>query len=659
MKKYQAVEIEIMYLSQEDVLSSLSQERQDDSFDGVWIIMLTKGLKKVLLVVCSLLLVACMGLCAMGIANAGSAFAAPVGSKNISQVSYGMKKGASVRINSEDGNLGIRFAGDMSADDYEALVDYGYDELIFGIIIAPSSYNDANPLNEENLFGTNAKYDWAEWKNGGWVYNGNKTRVINIEATSMEKVDGRYTHTGSITNIKETNLVREFIGVGYIKAVKGNDVAYKMADGSQTVRNVTQIAKAYQDQLSIKMKDGALDSDTLEMYIENYATLQKTYIDKVNAKFTQTGTPTTYTVAEVETANHTFKGVGTITKVVNGNFENVEFTQNGNDVTIALADIGVGVQNVYLVSESGNKAIQINAGAVEFGSYPQARVYDETLIAELDDEAGRLPTTTSLRGWTLYSTYVENNTKKFMWYKDIAIAGVTYRGVYLLNYRPSSCSFEQSEETSLQDENGYVKGATYWFEFKPLVWNVLSLDKTTNKALLLADDIIDAQQYFYKYSNAGANKYNESQIRTFLNENFFKTALTTAEQAKVQTTEVDNSAASTGGNNIYASANTNDKVFLLSKVEATNPAYGFVEKASSFNVPATCALRIKSVSDYALCLGARQNEINNGNWILRSPFSTTSSGDRIWAATTGGNLDSNFYVDSTTTGIVPAMYVIL
>ena len=34
MKKYQAVEIEIMYLSQEDVLSSLSQEWQDDSFDG-------------------------------------------------------------------------------------------------------------------------------------------------------------------------------------------------------------------------------------------------------------------------------------------------------------------------------------------------------------------------------------------------------------------------------------------------------------------------------------------------------------------------------------------------------------------------------------------------------------------------------------------------
>ena len=119
--------------------------------------MLSKSLKKVLIAVCSFLLVISMGICAMGLANAENAFAAPVGSKNLSQVSYGLKDGASVRINDDDGNLGIRFAGDMSADDYEALVEYGYDELVFGIIIAPASYNAENPLNEENLFGTNAK----------------------------------------------------------------------------------------------------------------------------------------------------------------------------------------------------------------------------------------------------------------------------------------------------------------------------------------------------------------------------------------------------------------------------------------------------------------------------------------------------------------------
>ena len=109
-----------------------------------------------------------------------------------------------------------------------------------------------------------------------------------------------------------------------------------------------------------------------------------------------------------------------------------------------------------------------------------------------------------------------------------------------------------------------------------------------NRAFLMADLVLDSQDYHYSTSDRTiggsavyANNYKESHIRSWLNDNFYNTAFTAAEKARIQTTTVDNSVASTGYNpNQYACANTSDKVFLLSYSEATNASYGLSTDAS-------------------------------------------------------------------------------
>ena len=66
-----------------------------------------------------------------------------------------------------------------------------------------------------------------------------------------------------------------------------------------------------------------------------------------------------------------------------------------------------------------------------------------------------------------------------------------------------------------------------------------------------------------------SNNYELSNIRKFLNDNFYSTAFNELEKELIELTEVDNSASSTySSSNEYACNNTFDKMFLLSYQEA-------------------------------------------------------------------------------------------
>jgi len=309
---------------------------------------------------------------------------------------------------------------------------------------------------------------------------------------------------------------------------------------------------------------------------------------------------------------------------------------------------------LMLVAILISSCAQITKGdAYHFGTYPQSKVTDATLLNTLNTASGTLPTSANSQAWTDYGYYINGSVSSYMWYIDIENSGNEYRGVYFTSYRPYYTTDTSSTSNSFQDDNGYSTRSVYWFKYEPITWRVL--DVQGSSAFLMADLVLDSQDYHYSTSNRTiggrtvyANNYKESHIRSWLNDNFYNTAFTAAEKARIQTTTVDNSVASTGySSNTYACANTSDKVFLLSYAEATSATYG---------LSTTTARQLKP-SAYAQSQGVLTYSNGDSYWWLRSPRNDRASYARY--VVVDGRVSSGTSVGCADGGVVPALWISL
>ena len=182
----------------------------------------------------------------------------------------------------------------------------------------------------------------------------------------------------------------------------------------------------------------------------------------------------------------------------------------------------------------------------------------------------------------------------------------------------------------------------------PIEWLVLARDG--NKALLISRYGLDAQPY---------NKDNTSvtwetcTLRTWLNGMFYNKAFSSAEQAAILTTNVDNSKSQCySGWNTSGGNNTQDKVFLLSYAEASK-YFGVTYNSSNTKS------RVAPTA-YAIAQGAGKNSsyktadgIDAGWWWLRSPGAYQSSAAGV---RTGGSLFFND-VNYDSGSVRPALWV--
>ena len=271
---------------------------------------------------------------------------------------------------------------------------------------------------------------------------------------------------------------------------------------------------------------------------------------------------------------------------------------------------------------------------VYFGSYPQTKVTDTAITSAL----GGFDSST----WTSYGYYVSGSVSNYMYYIDKEYGREKYRGVYFTSYRPYLCPSSSSASNSLQDGNGYATSTVYWFRYEPIAWKIVN--EEGGKATLVADLILDSQQYDYKKNGSYSNDYAESTIRAWLNDTFYNTAFSEMQQAIIQTTEVDNSVASTGySSNPYACENTYDRIFLMSYVEAIT---WFTSAAA----------RQRQGSDYAKSQGLLVSSSYAGNsdlW-LRSPDDFNSRIAR--SVIVDGSFDC-ISVDYTYLGVLPALVI--
>ena len=287
---------------------------------------------------------------------------------------------------------------------------------------------------------------------------------------------------------------------------------------------------------------------------------------------------------------------------------------------------------------------------IYFGTYPQTEVTDSTITAELKGMAGKYPTAINSYNWTSYGYYIEERVTDFMWYIDLTYNGEKYRGVYFISYRPFDTKSSSSTHNSCQDDCGYSTHNIYWFKYEPIKWKILS--ESDGKAMIVADMVLDNQQYYHTatgktrsvYSGSVyENNYAHSDVRKWLNNAFYNTAFNDLQKELIQVTAVYNSASTTkNSNNKYAyDKKTNDNVFLLSYAEASTM---------------TESERQKGNTDYSKCQGATVSRDNGyGYWSLRSPGS--GNGKYICVVLGGGYISDTGLTNATSFGIVPALWI--
>ncbi len=268
---------------------------------------------------------------------------------------------------------------------------------------------------------------------------------------------------------------------------------------------------------------------------------------------------------------------------------------------------------------------------VTYGLYPQTNVNDSSLVSALN----ALETPES-NGWYLY----ENE-----YYAK------------LLSATPRNYGYTFDNGTKIKS------GTTYWFKCEPITWNVLL--NSNGEYYILSSVLLDACCYYNSTSSRTiigdrtvyANNYEYSDIRTWLNNDFYYSAFALG-KSYIQTTIVDNSADTTDStSNSYVCNNTQDKVFLPSYQDYINDSYGFSTETDPDDA------RCCKTTDWARAMGAWCSTVlphlyTNLYWT-RSPDSGSSKG--AWYVDYDGSLcygDENVtYVDATYGSVRPAILI--
>lgn len=227
---------------------------------------------------------------------------------------------------------------------------------------------------------------------------------------------------------------------------------------------------------------------------------------------------------------------------------------------------------------------------ITYGLYPQKNVNDSNLISNLNKL-----TKAEANGWYLYNN--EYYAK--------------------LSAYPYTSSYTFDNGTTVKS------GVTYWFKCEPITWNILS--NNNGEYYILSSVLLDAHCYYHtRIGTIGGktiypNNYEYSDIRSWLNTDFYNTAFALG-SSHIQTTNVDNSPVTTeSDSNSHACDDTQDKVFLPSFKDYINSSYGF----SSSNT------RYCRTTDWARARGAYYNTsssyLYNGIYWTRSPESILSN----------------------------------
>ena len=302
-----------------------------------------------------------------------------------------------------------------------------------------------------------------------------------------------------------------------------------------------------------------------------------------------------------------------------------QMDENGMCVVCGYADMSaLNAQEAlekygYFLVDQDASGTYSTGDTVLFGSYPQ------TLVSGGDAVLPFLQAQEALSdGWVSYGYYSGGEAGDYMLYKDVAVEGRRFRGVQMTAYRPYYTGLEAGGDASYIDDSGFELDKVYWFEYTPILWNVL--EYRDGHLFLNAKYCLDAQPFQDLYEGNRSkmvipgtdilvNDWEACSVRAFLNGLWRETAFSDTERGMLQTVSLNNRTTGYAPNAKFqiTQHDTEDQVFLLSYEDVMNPDYGYPER-SSFDLEANgdninevqqAMVRRRSYTDYAAIQGCR------------------------------------------------------
>ncbi len=280
------------------------------------------------------------------------------------------------------------------------------------------------------------------------------------------------------------------------------------------------------------------------------------------------------------------------------------------DTTYKATYVSYDKDKVY---PSNEPILSSDSKIVEYGYYPQTHINDQNIISVLNDLAP-----INANNWCLYDNeyYV----------KEVA-------NVY------------NNEKYTFDDGTSIINGNEYWFKVEPIQWNIIN--NSDGSYYLLSSYLLDAHRFYENYENRTIennivlpNNYKYSDIRNWLNEEFYATAFTGNNEFIKETSIVNDKL---------------DKVFLPTKDDYINANYGFDSDINESSIT-----RTSKTTDYARVRGAWYNTTSNLKY--NGSYWTSSSTDEYsycaWNVNSSGYL-SKYAVDGSSHSIRPAIQITL
>ncbi len=219
---------------------------------------------------------------------------------------------------------------------------------------------------------------------------------------------------------------------------------------------------------------------------------------------------------------------------------------------------------------------------IEFGSYPQSQVTDKSLINELNKKQLQ---------WNEYSDNIYDETEgKYVYtviysYCDTELNSEKYRGI---KYSDRVLKINPSLSSDI-----------IWFSYEPVEWVIIDPEN----GYVLCNNILDIQKFKHfenleeEFNSAvPAAQWETSDIRAWLNDEFYNTAFSDTEKSKINT--------------------TTDNIVLFSLEDVLNPDFGFdTVKEVIFYYYYTSETLHRDYTDYSSSLDVDSTVLSR--WLLR------------------------------------------
>mgnify|MGYP003293130871 CR=1 FL=1 len=318
---------------------------------------------------------------------------------------------------------------------------------------------------------------------------------------------------------------------------------------------------------------------------------------------------------------HSLKIKGTLPEGMNVEYTNNEQSEDG---TYKVTAHFTGENKNYILPDDLEANLNIVSGividdkTVQLGEYPQSRVKDTELIAQLDDLSPES------------DGYIHYDGSK-----------------YLLEAAEKYGSF-------LNPYTSFDEGDVFYFKMEPITWKILGEDD--NHKLVLSEKIIDNRMFLFNRGMGTigkktyeSNNYEISELRGYLNGydlpdevshedytgcGFIDKYFNDVERAIFKTTHLEQITKDEERN--FA---VDDRIYLLSTDELKNSEYGFTSNND----------RKAAYTDYARFHGA------NGSYWNRS-VKDSNSYCYVDITSSDGSISNSVY-NYSTYGVRPAAHI--